>query len=207
MVKTRELQMRRAGVDIRYNVEVTAEFVRRFNPDALIVALGAEPLTPPIDGLREGNVIFANDLPLRLGEVGERVAVIGGGLVGCETALHLATLGKTVTVLEMGLQIAPDANPRHRPILLRELETRGIDILPETRALIIHHLGVTAARRGVETTVEADTVIIAAGQKPLATAADALRGICAETALVGDCVAAKNIREAVFRGYHAALDL
>ena len=207
MISTREIQMRRTGVDIRFNIEVTAEFVRRFSPDAMIVAIGSEPVAPSIDGIRSRNVIFAANLPERIDEVGESVAIIGGGLVGCETAIHLAQLGKRVTILEMGARLAPDANPRHRPILLEKIDSCGIETETMTRAAIVHHLGVTAVRGGIEQTYEADTVILSTGQRPLHSVADSLRGICPVTEFVGDCVRVANIREAVFRGYHAALDL
>ena len=207
MISTREQQMIREGVDIRYNVEVTAEFVRRHNPDALIVAIGSEPAAPSIEGVLSKNVIFAVNLPEWISTVGKRVAIIGGGLVGCESAVHLSQLGHTVTVLEMGALLAPDANPRHRPILLVELEARGIEVHTATRAIAVRDGGVTAMQNDTEAFFAADTIIIATGQNPRMTAANSLRGICPKTEFIGDCVNVRNIREAVFRGYHAALNI
>ncbi|MDR0838654.1 MAG: FAD-dependent oxidoreductase [Oscillospiraceae bacterium] len=213
LVKTRELQLRLAGVDIRFGAEVTPEFVRRFAPDALIVAIGAEPIIPNLPGIGTpqdidgANVIVANDLSQKLAEAGRRVAIIGGGLVGCEAAVFLAGTGRDVTLIEMGERIAPDSNPRHRPILMRRLEA-SVKIHTQLRATAVSERGLHAVNAdGEEKLLEADTVIVAVGQKPLRAEADVLRGLAPETAFIGDCVAAKNIREAVFRGYHAGLDI
>ncbi|MDR0446452.1 MAG: FAD-dependent oxidoreductase [Oscillospiraceae bacterium] len=225
-IKTREYQLRQAGVDIRFGAEVTPEFARRVAPDAIIVAVGAEPIVPSIPGIDGQNVIFAAALPEYATQVGERVVIIGGGLAGCETAVHLAQIGKMVTLVEMGSQLAPDANPRHGPIL-RGLVEELTKVYLNTRGVSLSAAGLVARTqserppqkpgavivRGVEFPrvaeflIEADTIIVAAGAKPQRAISDALRFIAPETAFVGDCVQVKNIREAVFRGYHAALDL
>ncbi|MDR2358102.1 MAG: FAD-dependent oxidoreductase [Oscillospiraceae bacterium] len=210
-IKTRELQLRLAGVDIRFGAEVTPEFVRRIAPDALIIAVGAEPIVPQIPGIQGKNVIFVTELPGRIDEIGRRAVILGGGLAGCETAVFLAQGGRDVKLAEMGGSLAPDANPRHGPILLG-LVARFAETHVNTRGVSVSERGLTVerARDGEEPEeflIEADTVIVAAGMKPRRPEADAMRALAPETALVGDCVKVKNIREAVFRGYHAALDL
>ena len=206
-IKTREREIKLLGVDIRYGVDVTPELVRKFAPDALIVAVGAEPVIPAIEGIDGKEVIFATQVPEKLNDIGDKVIIIGGGLVGCEMGVYLSQLGKAVTVLETGPKLAPDSNPRHRPILLKLLgelsETRT-----DTTAVTITSKGVIAAGPdGSPELFEADTVLVAAGMRPLRAEASSLRGLAPKTSFVGDCVSAKNIREAVFRGYHAALDL
>ena len=206
-ISTRERELRLLGVDTRYGVDVTPELVRKFAPDALIVAVGAEPVIPAIEGIDDDNVIFATQVPEKMSEIGKKVVIIGGGLVGCEMGVYLAQEDREVTVLETGPKLAPDSNPRHRPILLELLSglaetktcTTAINIVPE---------GVVAAGpEGQPELFEADTVLVAAGMKPLGAEAYSLRGLAPKTSFIGDCVAAKNIREAVFRGFHAALDL
>ena len=54
--------------------------------------------------------------------MGDEVVVLGGGLAGCEAAIHLAQEGKKVTIVEMRDELAPDANVRHRPLLLKQIE-------------------------------------------------------------------------------------
>ena len=114
--------MEKAGVDVRKDTEVTPKLAEQLKPDVLIIAVGAEPIIPPLPGIDGTNVIIANNLPEKYEEVGQKVAVLGGGLVGCETALHLAMDGKEVTVIEMLDIVCPDANPRYRPSLMTQLE-------------------------------------------------------------------------------------
>ncbi|MDR0916652.1 MAG: FAD-dependent oxidoreductase [Oscillospiraceae bacterium] len=205
-VRTMETRLSREGVSIRLGVEVTPELVRLAHPDALIVAVGAEPIIPTIPGIDGKNVIIASKLPDEMQNVGNIVAVLGGGLVGCETAVHLKNLRRSVTIVEMGEQFASDANPRHRPILMREL--RNVEQHTRTRAIEVTKAGLRCTDMyGMEVMIPANTIIVAAGQRPRRDTADSLRGLVANTSFIGDCVSARNIREATFRGYHAALDL
>ena len=99
----------RSGADIHLGCAATPELVAaQKKPDAVIVAIGAEPVIPAIPGANGPNVYTAVDIYADAGKLGQHVVIIGGGMVGCETALHLAHLGKTVTLLEMRPLLAPD---------------------------------------------------------------------------------------------------
>ena len=119
---TYALFARNAGVEIRTSVEVTPEYVEKEAPDALIIAVGSQPLVPPIKGLDGDNVIIVNNYYLEKEKVTDQVVVFGGGLAGCECAIHLGQEGKQVHLVEMRTELAPDANVRHRPLLLKEIE-------------------------------------------------------------------------------------
>ena len=116
---TYALFARNAGVEIRTSVEVTPEYVEKEAPDALIVAVGSQPLVPPIKGLDGDNVVIVNNYYLEKEKVTDQVVVFGGGLAGCECAIHLGQEGKQVHLVEMRTELAPDANVRHRPLLLK----------------------------------------------------------------------------------------
>ena len=206
-VETMTRRMALAGVEVRLNTEVTPEFVREFAPDALFVAVGAEAMHPPIPGLDGKNVVYGTELETREGEIGARVAVIGGGLVGCESGLYLAMKGRTVTILEMRADVAVDANPRHRPALMAQLRAHT-EVRCGVRVTAITPDGVeyeTAA--GERAFLAADTVLCAAGLRPLTEVVDALRGTAPIVEVIGDCVKPDIIRGATWRAYHAALDL
>jgi 2,4-dienoyl-CoA reductase-like NADH-dependent reductase (Old Yellow Enzyme family)/thioredoxin reductase len=206
-VTTRALQLKNAGVQVRLCTPVNRAFVDEYAPDALIVAVGATAAVPPIAGIDGANVVVANNLHNEINRVGHSVAILGGGLVGCESAVHLAQTGRSVTVVEMGEKLAPDANPRHRPILMKLLSELAATLV-STRAVAVTERGLLVrGADGVERLIEADTVIVAAGQKSRSELADSLRGSAPVVSLVGDCVSPRNIREATFRGYHAALDI
>ena len=117
-IETMRRRLELAGVEVRLNTPVTPELVRHEAPDALFVAVGAQAVTPPIPGIEGANVVYGTELETREGETGRRVAVIGGGLVGCESGLYLALTGRDVTIIEQRDSVAADANPRHRPALM-----------------------------------------------------------------------------------------
>ncbi len=205
-IETMTRQMALAGVEVRLNCEVTPAFVRDFRPDALFIAVGSEPYRPPIPGLEGPNVVFGTELETREAEIGRRVAVIGGGLVGCECGLWLAQTGREVAIIEMRKEVAADANPRHRPALLAQLEAHtavhtGLQVTEITAE------GVCCAGDGERRFFRADTVLCAAGLRPRREAADALRGTAPIVEVIGDCVKPDIIRGATWRAYHAALDL
>ena len=202
---TRRMEL--AGVEVRLNTPVTPSLVRSLAPDALLIAIGGEPATPPIPGIVGENVIYAAELSAREAEIGPRVAVLGGGLAGCECALHLAMRGHRVTLAELRDQVAPDANPRHRPELLRRLY-ESVEVHTGLRAEEVTDRGLRCADAGGHRLfLSADTVICAAGMRPSPEATDALRATAPIVETIGDCVRPGLVRDAVFRAYHAALDL
>jgi 2,4-dienoyl-CoA reductase-like NADH-dependent reductase (Old Yellow Enzyme family)/thioredoxin reductase len=199
-IATKSLLMEKAGVDVRLNTEVTPDLVENIHPDVLII-----PSIPGIDG---SNVIIANDLPDQYDKVGHKVIVLGGGLVGCETAVHMAQKGKDVTVVEMLHELCPDANPRYRPLLLDQLEKQVVACKAEMRGDRITEEGLVCVDRdGKEILFDADTIICAVGQKPLRSVVDKLRDCAPEVMEIGDCVKPGNVTEAVFRGYWAGIDI
>lgn len=206
-IRTMGRRLELAGVEIRLNAPVTPDYVRAFDPDALMVAVGAEAILPPLPGIDGENVIPATQLDRREGEIGPRVVVLGGGLVGCESGLHLAMQGHRVTIVELREAVAPDANPRHRPQLLKQLEKYTVLRTGMAGRAVTPEGLLCADREGREELFEADTVLIACGLRPLTGTVDALRGTAPEVAIIGDCAKPANIRGATFRAYHAALDL
>ncbi len=205
--KTMSILLEKAGVEVRLNTTVTPEFVREFAPDALMVAVGSESAVPPIPGIDGSNIIPATALDRREGEIGHRVAVLGGGMVGCESGLHLAMKGHDVTIVEMGSRLAPDANPRHRPMLMAELD-KFVAVRTGCKATAINENGLCCVDAdGNELLIEAETILLAAGLRPRAELVDALRGTAPIVEVIGDCVEPGTVRGATFRAFHAALDL
>ncbi len=206
-IGTKARQLEKAGVEVRLNTEVTSALAEALSPDVLIVAVGASPIIPNIPGIDAKNVIAANDLYLRRDEVGVSVAVLGGGLVGCETAVHLAHEGKDVTVVEMLNDVCLDANCRHRPLLLTELQ-KSVTCRTGLRAIRVTDNGLVCAdQNGKEILIKANTIICAAGQRPLRNIAEALEDSAPEVIELGDCVKPAQVTQAVFRAHFAALDI
>ena len=198
------------GVEIRLNTEVTKKYVENENVDALIIAVGSSPLVPPIPGLDGENVVIVNNYYLEKDKVkdAKEVVVLGGGLAGCETAIHLAQEGKKVHLVEMRSELAPDANIRHRPILLGEIEKQGVEVHTEFKGLKVSEDGVLCSdKEGNEVLVPGTHVICALGQRANRNVVDELIDGAPYVAQIGDCVRPSTITTAVYQGHHAALDI
>ncbi|MCI8506714.1 MAG: FAD-dependent oxidoreductase [Lachnospiraceae bacterium] len=205
---TLERQARLEGVEIRLNTEVTPEYAEKIGADAAIVAVGSVPIVPPIPGIDGEHVVVVNHYYMEKDKVtGDEVVVLGGGLAGCESAVHLAKEGKKVHLVEMRKELAPDANIRHRPILLAELDNQKVICHLGYQGLRITEEGVWCQAEGKEVLVPGSAVICAVGQRARKDEAANLRDIAPIVKQVGDCLRPSNICTAVYQGYHAALDL
>lgn len=196
-----------AGVEIRTGTEVTKEYAEREAPDALIIAVGSRPLVPPIPGLDGENVVVVNNYYLQKDKVGSDVVVMGGGLAGCECAIHLGQEGKNVHLVEMRDVLAPDANVRHRPLLLAEI-AKYVHVHTGCRALRVTAEGVICAdAEGNEVLVPGTSVICALGQRSRTDVVEELRDAAPFVRVIGDAARVSTITNAVYWGYHAALDI
>lgn len=205
--KTYALLCERAGVDIRLNTQVDAAFADEFDADAVIVAVGSEPIPLPIPCDEGVSALTIDELYLDGAPVADEVVVIGGGLTGCECGLLLAQRGKRVHVVEMRDSLAPDANIRNRPILLHELEQAGVDTLVSCAAKRVTAEGVVVDSPEGERLVEGQSVICAIGQRSRCAFVDDLRDAAPFVRIVGDARRPANITTAVYEAYHAALDI
>jgi len=204
---TLERLARAEGVDIRLNTAVTPEYAEREAPDALILAVGSTPIVPPLPGIDGDNVVVVNDYYKNKDKVKDTVVVLGGGLAGCECAVHLAREGKRVHLVEMRDVLAPDCNIRHRPILMKKVD--------ELVTVHLGHAGVEVTAEGLlckasdgsQVLIPGQTVICAVGQRANRADAQALHTAAPFVREVGDCIRPANITKAVYEGYHAALDI
>ncbi|MFO8031682.1 MAG: FAD-dependent oxidoreductase, partial [Desulfohalobiaceae bacterium] len=189
-------QAEKAGVEIYLGKKVDQELLQQEKPDTVILATGARPIEPDIPGVEQGHVCQAWDVLQKKAYPGRRVAIVGGGAVGVETALYLAekgTLGaeelkfllqnqvedcehlqdlclqgsKELILLEMLAKLGRDIGKSTRWSLLRELQLRGVQSRTKTKALEITPAGIKVQnRQGEEELIPADTVVLAVGSKP-----------------------------------------
>lgn len=198
---------RKAGVEIRLNTAVTPELVAAEAPDALIIAVGSAPLVPPIPGLKGDNVVVVNNYYKEKDKVTDDVVVFGGGLAGCECAIHLGQEGKRVHLVEMRDVLAPDANVRHRPLLLKEIE-KYVTVHTGCKGLEVRPDGILCETKdGEQVLVPGTSVICALGQRSRTADVEALRGTAPFVRIIGDAAKVSTITNAVYWGYHAALDI
>lgn len=204
---TYEKFARNAGVEIRLNTEVTPELAEQENADALIVAVGSQPIVPPIPGLNGDNVEIVNDYYQQKEKVTDKVVVFGGGLAGCECAIHLGMEGKEVHLVEMRKELAPDANVRHRPLLLKEIE-KYVTVHTGCRGMEVTKEGILCETEEKEQIlVPGTSVVCALGQRSRSDVVEKLRDSAPYVAVIGDASRVSTITNAVYEGYHAALDI
>lgn len=208
LTRSLEQQMKRAGVEIRLNTEVTHELAEHEAPDVLVLAVGGAPIVPPIAGIESSKVVLANHISDDDVQIGRNVVVLGGGLVGCESAIHLAQQGKHVTVVEMRDDVAMDANVRHRPVLLEMFARLQVEVRTGMKGERIMDEGLVCVNAdGGEILIKADTILCSVGQRPLREVVNRLLDAAPEVVQVGDCVKVQKVTEAIYRGYHAGLDI
>lgn len=199
-------QVEKSDVIVHTGVRVDEAIIREESPDALILALGAKPLILPVPGIHNSNVLIGADLTEE-SVLGNQVVVIGGGLVGCEQALHIARDGHQVVILEMQEDLATDCVVTHRENLMHQLNSCDrIQILTGARCTEITDTGVKVDRGGKEETITADTVVLAAGMKADSEQVNQLRTIIPQTYVIGDCNQAGKIMRAVRDAYDAVVD-
>jgi len=195
---------------VRLNTEATPELIEKLAPDVVIAAVGSSPIRPQIPGIDKETVMTALDVYYDVTKVGERVAVIGGALVGCEVGLFLAEQGKTVTIVEMTDVIGdPEKNWRHTvPLVMRMDKTPTLEYKTGLKCIAVTPSGIKVSDKGgKEQFIEADTVVLAVGVQSNSDTVDQLRDCVPDFYPVGDCVKPRRIMEAMRGGYYAALDI
>jgi 2,4-dienoyl-CoA reductase-like NADH-dependent reductase (Old Yellow Enzyme family)/NADPH-dependent 2,4-dienoyl-CoA reductase/sulfur reductase-like enzyme len=203
-----ERQCRKAGVTFEVGKAVSADVVKKFNPDVVIVATGAGLLTPNIPGMDNPFVISAEAVLTGKANVGKRVVIAGGGLVGVETADFLAEkkLAETITVIEMLPSLAYDMPAMARTYMLQVLLPKwGIKTVTNMHIQEVTDRGVNAIDNNWKShTFECDTVISALGYVPNRAVAEALDGTVRELYSIGDCVRPGNLLSAVHDAAYVA---
>jgi NADPH-dependent 2,4-dienoyl-CoA reductase/sulfur reductase-like enzyme len=200
-------QVTKLGVELRLRQMFTVEMLNELKPDVVVLATGVKPFIPQIPGIQRKKVLQANEV-LTGAETGERAVVIGGELVGCETALYLVEQGKKVTIMRRGPELATKVQHFIREPLLGRLQFKGASILTGVEYEEITEAGVVIMTgTGERKVVEADTVVLAAGAVPNTELLATLQGKVARVFSVGDCAEPRGIREAMEEGYRAGLDI
>jgi pyruvate/2-oxoglutarate dehydrogenase complex dihydrolipoamide dehydrogenase (E3) component len=197
-------ELARLPVEQHLDTRVSQDTVVAEAPDVLVVATGATPLIPSIDGINGDNVVTAFDL-LAGKRVLERkrVAVLGGRQVGCETAEFLAHRGNQVTIVARSpeSQLADETPQTYRTALLHRLRNAGVEFITEhdvkeIKAGSLVLVGVAGAERDLSV----DAVVLARGSVPQRSLADNVSATVAEVHVIGDSEDPRTIEEAMYEG-------
>ena len=205
-----ERQIKKVGVKVRVKTEVDNGLIERERPDEVIVATGAVPIIPQIPGVKGKNVVLAADVLTGKKSVGDRVVILGGGMVGCEVAdfLHEEAGKKDITILEILPKVAIDVGPTLRWVVRKRLNDFNINTRTGTTATEITPRGVSIVCGSSTEVLPADTVVIAVGYEPSNKLAREIEGKAGVSVrLVGDCDKVARIAEAVEGGFRTGLQI
>lgn len=198
--------LKKLGVDVVYGAKADRELIDGYKPDAVIIASGSIPAMPPIPGLAQYSHTAHEFLRGRR-DFGSKVVVIGGGLVGAETADHMAVHGASdVTVLEMQPEIMTDGEYIPTLYLKKRFKDYGVHV--ETSAVVkqIEEHAVVYVKDSETFLIDGvDTIVNATGVMPDCTVADALRNAPYKVVVAGDANSAKNGYKNIREGFEAGL--
>lgn len=200
-------QIEKSNIDLRLNTLATPEMLQDF--DEVIVAIGAVPAIPPIPGVDGENIFFAIDVNRKEPEMGENVVVIGGGEIGVEMGLHIASKGHKVTVVEMLGQLSAESVPVHfRSLLVNKWENEpNFSYVLNARVTAICGGSVFYLKDGVEESLPADSIVLAAGMKPRSDEAMRFFNGNARVHMIGDCDKVGSIQSAMRAAYALASNI
>ena len=193
------------NVSVRRGTAATRDLIISEAPDVLIIAVGAVPVKPAVEGVELGKVVFAEEILQDEKLIKKRVIIVGGGLVGVDTALELRNRGAGVLIVEMLSEIAKDAGHIIRSVLLEEIEAKGIRVLTNCRVEKILEEGVIVRKSGSEKELQAECVVLAVGYRSNEGTVERLKGIAREEYVVGDALEPRSILHAIRDGYRTGL--
>jgi 2,4-dienoyl-CoA reductase-like NADH-dependent reductase (Old Yellow Enzyme family)/thioredoxin reductase len=193
-----------SGVEVKLGVEVTPDLVRKVSPDALVIAVGAKPVRPDIKGLDKIKTLTAAEALMSPEKVGNEPVIIGGGTTGCETALYLASHGKSVTIIEKMVELMPFDEVGYKyttTVLWDMLKKAGVRALCKSEVLeakpssVVMRIGESKPFE-----ISTDTVILSIGLRVDQQLVDNLKAACRESYVIGDSRSPGRIKDAIHDG-------
>lgn len=198
------------GVKIELNTEVTAEMIKEFGAEAVIIATGSTPLILPIKGLGECGYVTAQDMLDGKAQIGRRALVVGGGMVGCEAAEFLAERGHEVAIIEMKDVIGADVVPENKPFLFANFDKHHVDLRTGAKVSEFFTDGVSyALADGTEGELRGfDNIILAMGSRSYDPLEEAVKEFVPQTIVIGEAAKAPgNACIATGEALNAALSI
>lgn len=198
-------EMKELNIDLRLGKKVNNQDILNEHPDSVIIATGATNTILPIPGSELPHVFDAwkvldyQQLP------SGKVTIIGGGLVGAETAEFLAEMNCDVTIVEMLEEIAKEESSTVKPVMFENFKKHQVKLLTKTKVTKITNTTVEAINDDGEISIPSDYVIFAAGANPCKFDVSELIDNNIDVHFVGDCnEKAADINNAIEQGYLTA---
>jgi 2,4-dienoyl-CoA reductase (NADPH2) len=236
-LKSLECRLKKSGVKIRLRTAINRDLVEKEKPDLLVVATGAGPARIDVPGINRSMVFPAGEiLKETVPHISEEVVIIGGGAIGCETALFLSKMdvlpdkafaflafhgaddltrlqdllyhsGRKITILEVMEKMAGNVGISTRWSLLKKLELLGVTLRPQVRVTRIEEDSVIIQTETGTESIPAGTVILATGAGPRNDLVRIGHDLGISVITLGDAKEPRKIGDAVREGFEAALDV
>lgn len=199
---------KKLGVTYLLNTEVDSNFIKEYNPDAVILATGGVPSKPKIPGIDGKNVIQAVDILDGKVVPGRNVLIIGGGLTGVETADFLSEHNRNVTIIEMRGDIALDEAMIPRAFLMPRLEKKHVKKICKATVQSIKEDGIIYNQDGKTEVINGfDTIVLAMGVKSYNPLEKEIKSLVKEVYVIGDADKVGTANHATEAGLAAALKI
>jgi len=203
-------ELNKTKVEIKSGKEATAETVQRLKPDVVIVATGSSSEIPDIPGVKGDNVTTAIDVLRGKAKVGQEVVVLGGNEIGAETAVYLAQMGKTATIVRRGPEARPpDMGPINMARLMEMIAENKVNWVTnvDVKEITADSIILVDREKGNEQTLKVDTVVLARGMIADNKLYDELEGKVPELYVIGDSVEPRRIWQAIHESFHIAREI
>ena len=203
-------QLNKSNVDVRLGVNADRAFVEAMKPDVVIVAIGANPMKPPLKGIEQKHVMDFYAAIENEKSLGKDIVIIGGGSIGAELGLELAELhGRNVSIVEMTSEIAAQGNLLYRIALRQKMDAvPNLVKFMEHSCVNITEGGVELVNKsGEQISLKADHVIIATGVRNNLKEVESFYGLVTDTFTIGDCNSPRKIMEAIYEGHTIACNI
>ena len=199
-------QIDKVGVKTVLNKPFDLKLLERERPDAAIIATGAKPLIPEIEGIQKTKVFNIWEALSKPGSLGQKVLVLGGGGVGAEVADFLSEKGKKVTLVEMREAIALDLVAHLQHYLNLRLKNKEVQVLTSTKALRFEKDGLWVEDpQGTRKLSGFDSVVISMGSVSDVGLAEGVKKKVSQVFVVGDAEKPREVMEALLEAEEAAI--
>ena len=200
-------QIKRLNIEVRTGVEATVELIKEFNCNEVIIATGATSIVPKFDGIENMRVVSAWDVLSGTQELEGRIAIIGAGFVGIETAEYVAEKNKEAFVVELSDKVLGGEKATNMEIMFKNLEDHNVEIFKSHKLVSIEKDHIKVEHADAIKEMSCDMVVVAIGAKPENTLSNKLNEAGIAHHLIGDCKTVRLIGDAVRDGFNLAVTL
>ena len=200
-------QIKRLNIEVKTGVEATVELIKEFNSDEIIIATGANSIVPKFDGIENMKVVSAWDVLNGSEELEGKIAIIGAGFVGIETAEYIAEKKKEAFVVELSDKVLGGEKATNMDIMFKNLSDHNIEIFKSHKLISIDKNHIKVEHNDEIKEMSCDMVVVAIGAKPENALSNRLNEAGIAHHLIGDCKTVRLIGDAVRDGFNLAVTL